>query len=67
MREELLKIIEDETGHAVTEETLLDDLDTDSLEFVNLTLALSNASGKTFDDARLPELRTIGDLLREFE
>lgn len=66
MREILLTLIEVEVGHPVTEETTLDDLGTDSLEFINLTLMLSNEAGKSIPDDRLPELKTVGDLVREY-
>ena len=66
MSEKLLTVIERETGQIVTEETPLDDLGVDSLEFMDLVLMLANETGKDVPDAKLGEMQTVGDLLREF-
>lgn len=59
----ICEVIERETGQAVTEATPLEDLNTDSLEFMDLLLAISNETGKTIPDNRLGELHTVGDIM----
>jgi acyl carrier protein len=59
------KIIEVETGQAVTDDTSLDSLDVDSLEFLQLLLQLGEATGKYVPDAKIAAIRTVGDLVRE--
>ncbi len=53
-----LEVIERETGQTVTEDTLLEDLAIDSLEFLELLVALDipNDNSSTF--------KTIGDLVK---
>jgi len=54
----ILEIIETETGQKVTNETPLDALNVDSLEFLELLIALGIPS----DD--ITSFRTVGDLAR---
>lgn len=58
-------IIERETGKPVTEDTLLDALDVDSLEFMNLLLVLGDEFGKDVPFEKASELRTVADLAQE--
>lgn len=59
------EVIERETGKPVTEETLLEDLPMDSLEFIDVLLAISNETGKSVPDAKVSSLTTVGDIARE--
>lgn len=63
---EMYAAIEDATGHAVTEDTAVDSLGLDSLEFVELTSALSSLSGKDISDADIAEAKTVGELVEAF-
>lgn len=56
---EILEKIKAETGQNVTEETPLDSLGLDSLEFVQLLLDLD------IPTERAPVLNTVADLIRE--
>lgn len=60
-------VIERETGQVVNENTLLEDLNVDSLEFVDLLLAISNETGKSVPDSKVSELNTVGDIARVAE
>ena len=62
---EVCAIIERETGHAVTQETALESLDVDSLEFLDLLLVLGDAAGKAIKDERIGSIKTVGDIARE--
>lgn len=55
-KDEVLAVIEKETGHPVTEETSVSDLDCDSLEFMNLLVQLG------IPDAAIDQLKTVGDI-----
>lgn len=61
----ILEIIEVETGTKVTNETSLDSIDVDSLEFLHLLLQLGEVTGKYISDAKIASIRTVGDLVRE--
>lgn len=61
---DICEVIERETGQPVTEDTLLEELPVDSLEFLNLLLVVSNETGRTVPDGRLGELHTVGDILK---
>lgn len=58
-------VIERELGLPVTEETALEDLPMDSLEFVDLLLSISNETGRSIPDSKVSELTTVGDIVRE--
>lgn len=62
----ILETIAFETDQVVTEETALEDMKMDSLEFLSLILAISAETGKTVDDGALAQLKTVGDVVREF-
>lgn len=59
------EVIEREIGQPVTEDTLLEDLPMDSLEFIDVLLAISNETGKSVPDAKVSSLTTVGDIARE--
>lgn len=56
---DVLAIVREETGQDVTPETKLETLHMDSLEFLNLLTRLS------IPDAKIEDLETVGDLMRE--
>lgn len=64
--EQVCAVIERETGQAVTEETPMDSLGVDSLEFIDLLLTLEDESGKNVPFEKAAELKTVGNLAREF-
>lgn len=45
------------------EAKLMEDLEADSLAAVELSMALEEATGITIDDADLPTLKTVGDIM----
>jgi acyl carrier protein len=57
-------VIELETGKAVTEETTIDSLGLDSLDFLDLMLAVEKESGKKVPDDKFGDLHTVGDIVR---
>lgn len=59
------EVIERELGQPVTEDTLLEDLPMDSLEFIDVLLAISNETGKSVPDEKVSSLMTVGDIVRE--
>lgn len=64
--EKVLAVIARETGQTVTDQTSLDDLGLDSLEFLDLLLALGRETGKEIPDETVAGLKTVGDLAREY-
>lgn len=61
----VIEVIEVETGVKVTNETPLDSLPIDSLEFLQLLIELAEVTGKNIPDERIASLRTVGDIARE--
>ena len=49
------------------EASLADDLGADSLASVELVMALEEATGVAIDDAELPNLKTVGDIVKYLE
>lgn len=45
------------------EASLADDLGADSLAAVELVMAIEEASGLTIGDDKLPQLKTVGDII----
>lgn len=45
------------------EAKLMEDLEADSLAAVELSMALEDATGVAIDDAALPTLKTVGDIM----
>ncbi|MGB9789963.1 acyl carrier protein [Thermotoga caldifontis] len=72
-KEELLErikeIIADKLGVDIDEVTddadLIDDLDADSLDLVDLAMAIEDEFGVTIADEELEKIRTVRDIFRE--
>ena len=62
MASDVCAIIERETGKAVTADTQLDSLCADSLEFLQVILAVSEETGKAIPDSALLNFQTVGEL-----
>lgn len=62
---EVCKAIQKETGQFVTPDTEVEDIDADSLEFLNLLLVLSEQAGKEIPDSRIAHLHTVADIAKE--
>jgi acyl carrier protein len=60
---ELLELIESETGKAVTPETRIDELGIDSLEFVCLMQSIEEKF-KAIPEVEWSKLDTVGDILK---
>lgn len=57
--------IERETGRFVGANTKLQELNVDSLEFVDLLLAIANETGLSVPDDKVGDLQTVGDIVAE--
>lgn len=72
-KEELLErikeIVADKLGVDIDEVTedadLIDDLDADSLDLVDLAMAIEDEFGVTIADEELEKIRTVRDIFRE--
>ncbi|KAF2957667.1 acyl carrier protein [Thermotoga sp. Ku-13t] len=72
-KEELLErikeIVADKLGVDIDEVTedadLIDDLDADSLDLVDLAMAIEDEFGVTIADEELEKIRTVKDIFRE--
>lgn len=62
---EVCAVIERETDQKVTAETPVSALKCDSLEFVDLLMALGEAAGKEIPDSKWSALQTVGDIIAE--
>lgn len=58
----VFEIIERETGQKVTAETRLENLDCDSLEYLDLLLAIESELGISSEKAQ--DFTTVGDFVR---
>jgi acyl carrier protein len=67
IKETVLRVVERETGRAATLETPLDELGLDSLDFLDLTLAIGAETGRPLSHTRLQEIETVGDLVRAIQ
>lgn len=65
LREKVLETILSEIKQTVDEATPLSDLDCDSLEFAELLLEISKATGKEIPDEKWGGLQTVGDIIAE--
>ena len=67
MFEKLCAIIVDqfglEPGSVDADTSFVDDLGADSVDLVELSMALEEAFGVTIEDGVLPTLKTVGDLV----
>jgi len=61
---DICAIIERETGQKVNDDTPLEELGLDSLEFLSLMLAISNKTGKSLSDEQIAEMYRVADLRR---
>lgn len=71
MFEQVRDVIVDTLGcdaDAVTmEASLVDDLEADSLDAVELNMALEEALGFAIDDEELKNMKTVGDIVKYLE
>lgn len=71
MFEQVRDVIVDTLGcdaEAVTmEASLVDDLEADSLDAVELNMALEEALGFAIDDEELKDMKTVGDIVKYLE
>ena len=71
MFEQVRDVIVDTLGcdaEAVTmESSLVDDLEADSLDAVELNMALEEALGFAIDDEELKNMKTVGDIVKYLE
>ncbi len=56
-----------EEGQVTMEAKLVEDLDADSLDAVELNMALEDELGFAVPDAELPNMKTVGDIVRYLE
>lgn len=61
--EKILSIIERETDQKCTAETTLEELAVDSLELLDLLMAVEQETGLSVPDSRIADLHTVGDIL----
>ena len=52
---------------SITMDTTFEDLNADSLDIVELTMALEEEFGVTIADEELPNMKTVGDLVKYLE
>lgn len=62
--EAICNVIFRETDTEVTEFTPLSDLGLDSLDFLDLLLAIEQQTGKSVPENKIAELHTVGDIIR---
>jgi acyl carrier protein len=71
MKEKLLQILAEQLDMEVEELTddksFTDDLDMDSLDMVEMTVELEQELGVSFEQEKLAEIKTIGDLVELIE
>ena len=71
MFEEVKAIIVDtlncEADQVTLEANLFDDLGADSLDAMELNLALEEKLGKTISDEQMSEIKTVGDIVKILE
>jgi len=56
-------VIERETGQKVSNSTPLDDLDLDSLEFIDLLSEVDKETGREIPQSLWGDLKTVGDIV----
>jgi acyl carrier protein len=62
VRDVVVEVLSCDAQAVTMEASLVDDLDADSLDAVELNMALEDAFGISIDDDILPTLKTIGDI-----
>lgn len=65
-KEEVLTVIEEYAGRELSEDTKIDQVAVDSLEFVDMILHLSDVIGKDLPDELLGRLDTVEDLMAAY-
>lgn len=67
VRDVIVETLACEADQVTMEASLADDLGADSLASVELVMALEEATGVAIDDAELPNLKTVGDIMKYLE
>ena len=67
VRDVIVETLAREAEQVTMEASLADDLGADSLASVELVMALEEATGVAIDDAELPNLKTVGDIVKYLE
>lgn len=67
VRDIIVETLACDAEQVTPEARLAEDLGADSLASVELVMALEEAFGISVDDADLPNLKTVGDILAYFE
>ena len=67
VKEVILDTLSCEPEQITMEASLVDDLDADSLDAVELNMALEDNLGISIPDEVLGELKTVGDIVRYLE
>ncbi|MEA4942684.1 Acyl carrier protein [bioreactor metagenome] len=67
VRDVIVETLACEADQVTMEASLADDLGADSLASVELVMALEEATGVAIDDAELPNLKTVGDIVKYLE
>ena len=67
VREIIVETLSCDADKVVLEANLADDLEADSLAAVELSMALEEEFGVTIADEELPNMKTVGDLVKYLE
>ena len=67
VREIIVETLSCDADQVTPEARLAEDLEADSLAAVELSMALEEAFGVTIADEDLPNLKTVGDLVKYIE
>ena len=62
--QDILSVIEQQTGHKVDSDTPIDSLGLDSLDFIDLLLAIERETGVVVPDSKVADIHTIADILK---
>ena len=67
VRDVIVETLACDAEQVTMEASLAEDLGADSLASVELVMALEEATGVAIDDAELPSLKTVGDIVKYLE
>ncbi len=67
VRDVIVETLACEADQVTMEARLAEDLGADSLASVELVMALEEATGVTISDDELPNLKTVGDIVKYLE
>ena len=67
VRDFIVNTLSCEADQITPETNLYEDLEADSLEAVELSMALEEEFGVTIADEELPNMKTVGDLVKYLE